>query len=114
MDLVRKQDAKTYDVPGAVCHLYGDCSTGRLSFACVEQNGRSPPVGWYLNERCTEAFFVLSGTVKFVTEDAESDLGPRDLIYVPPGTKFYLDGHAELMIFIEPAWDKTQNHVVES
>jgi mannose-6-phosphate isomerase-like protein (cupin superfamily) len=114
MSLIRKTDAKTYEVPGALCRLYGDCPTGRLTCATVEQKGRSPPEGWYLNERCTEAFFVLSGTVTFTTPDGEEILGPGDLRYMPPGVRFALQGEAEILIFIEPSWDKSQNRIVPS
>jgi mannose-6-phosphate isomerase-like protein (cupin superfamily) len=114
MDLIRKEHATTYDVPGAICRLYGDCSTGRLTLATVDQKGRSPPSGWYLNERCTESFFVLSGTVTFSTPDEEEILNPHDLRYAAPGVRFALEGDAELLIFIEPAWDKSQNRIVVS
>lgn len=107
-------DAKHYTIDGGECYLYPDSPTGRLSAAYVEQDGRYPLQGYRYNEVCTEAFFVISGKLKLTLNKKTYTLKPRDVVYVPPNTKYSVEGKGKSFVFIEPKWDSAQNKPSET
>ena len=73
----------------------------------VPAGARTPPAHRHVN--CSEAFFVLAGTVAFVLDDAVLSGGPGDFLLVPRGV-----GHtfgnggtepARLLVLHAPAMD---------
>lgn len=107
--ILHLSDAKEYPIPGGTCHLYPDCPTGRLSCALVEQKGRYPEKGYKVNEKCTEAIFVMEGVFTVTLGDQTHKVSKHDVVYIVPGTKYSLDGEGKAFVFIEPKWDGKQN-----
>lgn len=103
------EQAKKYDIPGGICYLYPDSPTERLSAAFVKQDGRYPTEGYRKNERCTEALFILNGELTIYLAETPHQLKPKDVVYIPPGTPYAIEGKGEAFVFIEPKWDSTQN-----
>jgi mannose-6-phosphate isomerase-like protein (cupin superfamily) len=73
----------------------------------VPPHGRRPLPHRHVN--CSEAFWVLDGTVTFVLDDAELHGGPDDFLLVPRGAghTFGNDGDepARLLVLHAPAMD---------
>jgi mannose-6-phosphate isomerase-like protein (cupin superfamily) len=69
--------------------------------------GRRPPPHRHTN--CSEAYFVLDGTVTVIVENEELTLGPEDFVLVPRGTAHTFgnagDGEARLLVIHAPAMD---------
>lgn len=107
--IVSQADAKQYEIPGGVCTLYPDSPTGRLSCALVRQQGRYPVEGKRINSRCTEAIYVVDGELHISAGDVQAVLRSGDVVYIPPGNPYCIEGKATAFVFIEPKWDKTQN-----
>ncbi len=107
--LFTKADAKKYDIPGGTCYLYPDCPTGRLSCAYVLQEGRYPETGFRKNSVCTEAMFIIDGQFTMTIEGQTRELGPKDVVYVPVGAAYSIEGNGTTLVFIEPKWDSAQN-----
>ncbi len=103
------EDAKKYDIAGGVCWLYPDCPTNRLSCAYVEQDGRYPVEGFRKNERCTEAMFIIEGSLTLVVGGEKHVLKPHDIYYVPINTPYSVEGTGKSLVFIEPKWESAQN-----
>jgi mannose-6-phosphate isomerase-like protein (cupin superfamily) len=69
--------------------------------------GRRPPPHRHTN--CSEAYFVLDGTVTVVVEGAEYGVGPEDFVLVPRGTAHTFGNagaeEARLLVIHAPAMD---------
>jgi|SRR5579862_903296 len=69
--------------------------------------GRRPPPHRHTN--CSEAYFVLDGTVTVVVDDEELSLGPEDFVLVPRGTAHTFgnasEEEARLLVLHAPAMD---------
>lgn len=107
--LFSQSDAKKYDIPGGTCYLYPDCPTGRLSCAYVLQDGRYPEEGFRKNSVCTEAMFIIDGRFTMTIDGETRELGPKDVVYVPVGAAYSIEGKGTTFVFIEPKWDSAQN-----
>jgi mannose-6-phosphate isomerase-like protein (cupin superfamily) len=68
---------------------------------------RMPPAHRHVN--CSEAFFVLSGTITFRLDDAVLDGGPGDFLLVPRGAAHTFGNRGEvdarLLVLHAPAMD---------
>lgn len=107
--VVRASDGKVYDIPGGKVRLYEDAKTDRLSCAFVQSVGRYPEAGQKLNKVCTEAIFVLDGEITVTLGADVHVLKKHDVVYIVPNTPYSIEGKADVFVFIEPKWDKTQN-----
>jgi mannose-6-phosphate isomerase-like protein (cupin superfamily) len=69
--------------------------------------GRRPPQHRHLN--CSEAYFVLEGTVVVVIDDKELTVGPEGFVLVPRGTAHTFGNASEvearLLVIHAPAMD---------
>ena len=69
--------------------------------------GRRPPAHRHMN--CSEAYFVLEGSVSVVVEGEQLLLGPEDFLLVPRGTAHTFgnasDTDARLLVIHAPAMD---------
>ncbi len=111
--VARKKDAKVYDIPGgSVCTLYADSPVGNLSCAYVETDGRYPAEGSRKNIVCTEATFVIEGSMEFTLGDEKFLLEAGDVIYVPVNVPYTVVGKGRSLVFINPKWDSAQNVAV--
>ncbi len=104
-----KSDATKYSIDGGKCYLYPHSSTGRLSAALVEQEGRYPSDGYRQNVVCTEAIFIVQGDFIITLNGKINKLKPHDVVYIVPGTPYAIEGKGTVFVFIEPKWDSTQN-----
>ena len=104
-----QRDAKEYVIPGGTCFLYPDCPTGRLSCAYVVQDGRYPETGFRKNSICTEAMFIIEGSFSMTIAGETRVLHPKDVVYVPVGVPYSIEGKGTTLVFIEPKWDSAQN-----
>ncbi len=73
----------------------------------VPPGARTPPAHRHVN--CSEAFFVLSGTITFVLDDAVLEGGPGDFLLVPRGAAHTFGNRGEeparLLVLHAPAMD---------
>jgi mannose-6-phosphate isomerase-like protein (cupin superfamily) len=73
----------------------------------VPPGARTPPPHRHVN--CSEAFFVLAGTITFSLDDAELTGGPGDFLLVPRGAGHTFgnrgDEPARLLVLHAPAMD---------
>jgi mannose-6-phosphate isomerase-like protein (cupin superfamily) len=69
--------------------------------------GRRPPT--HRHDGCSEAYFVLEGTVSVVVDGSELLLGPEDFVLVPRGVSHTFgnggDREARLLVLHAPALD---------
>ncbi|MEX0649755.1 MAG: cupin domain-containing protein [Candidatus Andersenbacteria bacterium] len=111
--IFKQSDARSYDLEGGHCYLYPDSPTEKLSCALVEQDGRYPTEGYKQNSICTEAFFVIDGSLKITVNGEVHQMNKHDVAYIPPKTPYAVEGKGTVFIFIEPKWDSTQNTSAE-
>ena len=73
----------------------------------VPAGARTPPPHRHVN--CSEAFFVLDGTITFWLDDAEVTGGPGDFLLVPRGAAHTFGNQgtepARLLVLHAPAMD---------
>jgi mannose-6-phosphate isomerase-like protein (cupin superfamily) len=73
----------------------------------VPPGARTPPAHRHVN--CSEAFFVLAGTITFRLDEAEIDGGPWDFLLVPRGAAHTFGNRgvepARLLVLHAPAMD---------
>jgi mannose-6-phosphate isomerase-like protein (cupin superfamily) len=73
----------------------------------VPPGARTPPPHRHVN--CSEAFFVLAGTITFRLDEAEVDGGPGDFLLVPRGAAHTFGNRGEdlarLLVLHAPAMD---------
>jgi mannose-6-phosphate isomerase-like protein (cupin superfamily) len=73
----------------------------------VPAGARRPPPHRHVN--CSEAFFVLAGTITFWLDDAELSGGPGDFLLVPRGAAHTFGNRSEeparLLVLHAPAMD---------
>ena len=85
-------------------HTAGDFS---LMERTVPPHGRRPLPHRHVN--CSEAFWVLDGTITFVLDGEEQQGGPDDFLLVPRGASHTFgndgEGPARLLVLHAPAMD---------
>lgn len=66
----------------------------------------------HYHEKTGEIYFVLQGKGKMDVGDETLDLGPRDLVYIPPGTmhRAYSDGEFESLVISVPPWREEDHY----
>jgi len=73
----------------------------------VPAGGRTPPAHRHIN--CSEAFFVLDGTITFSLDGEQLDGGPGDFLLVPRGAAHTFGNNspspARLLVLHAPAMD---------
>jgi mannose-6-phosphate isomerase-like protein (cupin superfamily) len=73
----------------------------------VPPGARTPPPHRHVN--CSEAFFVLAGTITFRLDETEVDGGPGDFLLVPRGAAHTFgnrgEDQARLLVLHAPAMD---------
>jgi mannose-6-phosphate isomerase-like protein (cupin superfamily) len=90
MDIIKRNDAPVFDMPGATVTAYAAPSRGasQVSMWCVELGpGSTSP----LHEMdCEEVFLGLEGRAVAMIDDTEHTIGAGDCVIVPPRTPFTL------------------------
>ena len=83
--------------------------SAEMSIGVAEISGRYPDEGYALNHICSEMGYVLEGKGRLVTERQQMDLSPGDVVYIPPGEKFYWEGNFKMILPTSPAWNPEQH-----
>ena len=105
------EGAKEYSARGSDMFFkaIGELDDGDFSLMerTLPPGGRRPPVHRHTN--CSEAYFILEGTVTVVVGEEELSLGARDFVLVPRGTLHTFantsDVDARLLVIHAPAMD---------
>ena len=66
--------------------------------------------------RTSEVYYILTGAGRMHIDDEASDVAPGDMVYIPPGTRQYIEatGAEELkfLCIVDPAW-RVEDEIVE-
>jgi len=109
---VKLSDAKKHrNSPQCTVYEY-PMDTSEISIGVAEITGRYPDEGYALNHACSEMGFILEGKGTLVTEKRQIDLFPGDVVYIPPGEKFYWEGNFKVVLPTSPAWSPQQHELV--
>jgi len=82
-----------------------------MNMGVVEITHRYPDQGFAMNHKCSEIGYILKGSGKLVTQTAEVSLSCGDVIYIPPGEKYYWEGNITVVVSSTPAWYPEQHEV---
>lgn len=94
--------------PNCIVHEY-PMQNREMNIGVAEIAHRYPDQGYALNRECSEMGYIVEGFGKLVTEKAEAPLAPGDVVYIPPGEKFYWEGNLTMVISATPAWHPEQH-----
>lgn len=102
---------KRYTARGSMMFFKALAEQDGGDFSLMERTlppgGRRPPPHRHLN--CSEAYFVLDGTVAVVVEDRDLTVQPEGFVLVPRGTAHTFgnagDAEARLLVIHAPAMD---------
>jgi mannose-6-phosphate isomerase-like protein (cupin superfamily) len=109
MEWVKREEAVEH-VHEDGCTVYEYPMKNReMSIGVARIERRYPERGYALNHRCTEMGYVLKGAGKLVTETQEVALGEGDVVYIPPGEKYYWEGKMTIVLPTNPAWSPEQH-----
>ena len=112
---VKKEMAESFSIPGGTKGaIYPSSPKGDQTIAVVEMDGIYPEKGYSFNDFCTETIFMLEGKFELEADGKKYQLEKGDLFMILPGTKYRISGKGKSIDFISPAWDKSQNHIIEN
>lgn len=111
---IKKNDATKFTIPGGTEGvIYPDHPTKEMTIAVVETDGTYPEKGRSVNERCTETLYMISGEFTLTAQGIPYTLHEGDVFMILPHTEYAIVGKGKALVLITPAWDKTQNSIVE-
>ena len=112
--LIKKEIAESFSISGGTNGaIYPSSPKGDQTIAIVWMDGAYPEMGYSLNDLCTETIFLLEGKFELEADGKKYQLESGDLFMILPGTKYRIFGKGKAIDFISPAWDKSQNHLIE-
>lgn len=82
-----------------------------INMAIVEIAHRYPDYGYAMNHKCSEIVYILKGSGRLITENAEVSLSCGDVVYVARGEKYYWEGNMSVVVSSTPAWHHKQHEV---
>ena len=105
------EGAQVYTARGSVMAFKALAAQDDCDFSLMERTlppgGRRPPA--HRHDSCSEAYFVLNGTVSVVIDGHEHLLGTEDFVLVPRGVSHTFgnggDEEARLLVLHAPALD---------
>jgi mannose-6-phosphate isomerase-like protein (cupin superfamily) len=109
--LGRGEGAARYTARGSVMLFKALSAQDGGDFSLMERTlppgGRRPPT--HRHDTCSEAYFVLDGSVSVVVDGEELTLGPEDFVLVPRGVSHTFGNagevEARLLVLHAPALD---------
>ncbi len=111
MEHVKKQDAIKYtNSSGCAVYEY-PMKNAEMNIGVAEIARRYPEKGYAINHKCSEMGYVLKGSGKLVIDTQEVALSAGDVVYIPPGEKFYWEGNMTIVLPATPAWDPAQHEI---
>lgn len=57
-------------------------------------------------------FYIIEGAGTWYIEDVPYDVGPGDVVIVPPGKRFYYKGYLKQICITSPSWEPEYEHHV--
>lgn len=64
----------------------------------------------FYNKISTFIYYIISGKITFFLNDESHEAEENDLVVIPPNTKIYYKGTAEMVLTVSPSW-KEENEV---
>lgn len=113
MSIARKEQAKEIRVGDTMVAYEYPVLNESLHGAVVKLNGRYPLKGRVVNEKCTEAGFVIEGSGKLVIEGEPVDFKEGDQLLIEPGQRYYWEAKATMFMPCAPAWYPEQHKEVD-
>ncbi len=114
MIFTHRESAQQFNITGGTAGvLYPPGPHRSFSLAVVASQGRYPEQGFSVNDICTESIFVQAGTLDITVNGQQYTLLPGDMLSIEPGEQYSIEGSAQCLDIITPAWDSTQNHIIQ-
>lgn len=112
--LIRRSDAQPFEIPGGTRGiLHQSLGKTDASVALVEIDGIYPERGWSINSECTETMLLIRGSLRVEIQEQQFTMKPGDMLSIAPGNRYRVVGKGESVDIITPAWQKSQNRIVE-
>ena len=67
----------------------------------------------HYHKRLTEFYYILEGTGEMLLDDDVVAVGPGTVVCIPPNTVHVARGELNIVIFVVPPFDPSDEHVVE-
>jgi mannose-6-phosphate isomerase-like protein (cupin superfamily) len=98
---------------GSIFHEY-DLPFQKFSVGVSEIEGTYPPTGFDVDTQVEAVWYVLSGTGRVSVAGKIYDLKTGDMILLPVGEKFWIEGHQlKLVVTSSPPWTPEQHQHIE-
>ena len=108
------EDSESFSIDGGTSgHLFPSHPQQEQTIAKVSLDGVYPETGMSLNSRCTETLYMLEGELRLTAGDETLTLQQDDMYMILPGTPYRIEGKGVCLDIITPAWDKSQNKIIE-
>ncbi len=112
--IITKEHAQPFTIPGGTEGvLYPSDSNGAFTLARVTTAGVYPQKGYSVNDVATETIFVLQGMLDIEVDGTVFHVTEGNFISVKPGQKYRIEGKAECIDVITPAWEKNHNRIID-
>lgn len=109
-----QKEAQEFTIPGETHgYLYPPHPKKEQSVAYIEMDGIYPEQGYSMNDVCTETLYMIEGEFEEEVDGKVYTLKAGDVLMVLPGQKYRSKGKGKAVVIITPAWDKTQNHILQ-
>ena len=114
MEHVKKENAtKHIHSSGCVVYEY-PMQNVAMNIGVAEIIRRYPEQGYAINHKCSEMGYILNGSGKLVTDSQEVVLSAGDVVYIPPGEKFYWEGNMTIVLPAAPSWNPEQHEIFKN
>lgn len=112
MEYVKYDSAMKYDV-SSNCSVYEYAMKNeKMTIGVAEITNRYPDQGFVVNNECSEMGYILKGSGKLVTETETVNLSERDVVFIPPGEKYYWEGKMTVILPTTPPWQPQQHEII--
>ena len=113
MKVVKKSESREHTNSDACLAIEYPLGEPDINGAVIKLNGRYPEKGWCMNRKCKELAYVIKGKGIIHASDKEQEISEGDLIFIPPGEKFYWEGEMKMFMPCTPAWTPEQYEYCE-
>ncbi len=109
----KKSEARAVSEPSSVFYEY-HLPAKTVSIGVSEINGRYPETGFEIDEQVEGCWYVEQGTGAVWIQEVLYPLELGDVVSVPQGEKFYIEGNnLRLIVASSPLWSPEQHKHVE-
>lgn len=111
--VLKKSEANPIQEPSSVFYEY-KLSAKNVCIGVSEINGRYPETGYEMDEKVEGCWYVESGRGAVWIAGQEYAVEPGDVISVPAGEKFYIQGESlRLVVASSPLWYPEQHKHID-